>query len=393
MPPTWRHKRAIFAVVSIAGVIAAIGFFRPAGHADSLTVPVKRADIEQSVLCTGTLQASKLVSVGAQVSGQLKHLAVKLGERVTAGQLLAEIDPVLQQNDLRDAEGSLEVAEANLRAKSVQLAQNRLELQRQQTMFAADASSKAEFDTAKAAVDTTEAEQAALAAQARKAASQLEKARANLGYTRIVAPMDGVVVAVVTKQGQTVNANQAAPTIVMLAKLDVMTIKAQVSEADVVSVKPGQTVYFTTLGNPDRRYYAKVRQIEPAPESIVNENSTTASYGSSSSTAIYYNALFDIPNTDGTLYPSMTAQVYIVIAEAKQVLTIPATALGGKDADGRYTVQVLGKDRKPQPRKVRIGINTRVTCQVLDGLRAGDAVVIGDAGDVKQDGDRGPMFF
>ncbi|MFO1400976.1 MAG: efflux RND transporter periplasmic adaptor subunit [Steroidobacteraceae bacterium] len=391
-----RSRKVLVAAAAVIVALAAYALLRPARKTATpayATAVATVGDIEQTVLATAKLEPKALVSVGAQVSGQIKTLAVAVGQGVKAGQLVAEIDAQPQRNEVTRAGLGIE----NLKAqRNAQLAANRqaqLALERQQKMLAAGLAARADFDAAQAAYDTSTAQLAALDAQIRSQQAQLDIARINLGYTRIVAPMDGVVVAVVTKQGQTVNANQAAPTIVMLAKLDVMTIKAQVSEADVVSVKPGQTVYFTTLGNPDRRYYAKVRQIEPAPESIVNENSTTASSGSSSSTAIYYNALFDIPNTDGTLYPSMTAQVYIVIAEAKQVLTIPATALGGKDADGRYTVQVLGKDRKPQPRKVRIGINTRVTCQVLDGLRAGDAVVIGDAGDVKQDGDRGPMFF
>ena len=372
---TRRHKRAIFAVVSIAGVIAAIGFFRPAGHADSLTVPVKRADIEQSVLCTGTLQASKLVSVGAQVSGQLKHLAVKLGERVTAGQLLAEIDPVLQQNDLRDAEGSLEVAEANLRAKSVQLAQNRLELQRQQTMFAADASSKAEFDTAKAAVDTTEAEQAALAAQARKAASQLEKARANLGYTRIVAPMVGEVVAIVTRQGQTVVSQQTAPTILKLASLDTMTIKAQISEVDRERVRPGLPITFTTLGAPDKPLPGVLRAVEPAPESLATETATSTS-NSSSTTAVYYNGLFDVQNADAKLHIGMTAQVSIVLSEAKNVLTVPTSALGERNKDGSYTVERRLADGRTEKRNIRAGLANSVNTQVTEGLEEGDSIVV-----------------
>lgn len=139
--------------------------------------------------------------------------------------------------------------------------------------------------------------------------------------------MDGTVVAIVTEEGQTVNANQTAPTIVKLAKLDTMTIKAQISEADVMKVEKGQTVYFTTLGNSDKKHYAQLRQVEPAPNSINTETTNTSS---SSSTAVYYNALFDVPNEDGKLRIDMTAQVYIVLAEAKNVLTIPAAAIQTK---------------------------------------------------------------
>lgn len=396
MAPVTRTRKALAAVAAVIVALAAYALLKPARNTTTpayATAAATVADIEQTVLATAKLEPKALVSVGAQVSGQIKTLAVTVGQTVKAGQLVAEIDAQPQQNEVTRAGLGIENLKAQRNAQTAANRQAKLALDRQQKMLDAGLTAHADFDAAQAAYDTSTAQLAALDAQIRSQQAQLDIARINLGYTRIVAPMDGVVVAVVTKQGQTVNANQAAPTIVMLAKLDVMTIKAQVSEADVVSVKPGQTVYFTTLGNPDRRYYAKVRQIEPAPESIVSDNSTTASSSSSSSTAIYYNALFDIPNTDGTLYPSMTAQVYIVIAEAKQALSIPASALGEKDADGRYTVQVVGKDRKAQPRKVRIGINTRVTCQVLEGLKAGEAVVIGDAGDVKPSDDRGPMMF
>src|SRR5690606_16431801 len=151
----------------------------------------------------------------------------------------------------------------------------------------------------------------------------------DLGYTQIVAPMDGTIVAIVTEEGQTVNANQSAPTIVKLAKLDYMTIKAEISEADVMKVEKGQTVYFTTLGNSDKKHYAKLRQVEPAPNSINTETNNSST--SSSSTAVYYNALFDVPNEDGKLRIDMTAQVYIVLNEAKNALTVPAAALQGSN--------------------------------------------------------------
>jgi len=371
-------KRTIFALAGVAAIAIAGWFYRASGRVEDFAVPVKRADIQEAVLCTGTLQAAKLVSVGAQVSGQLKHLAVKLGERVTTGQLLAEIDPVLQQNDLRDAEGSLEVAEANLRAKSVQLAQNRIELERQRMMFEADASPKADFDTAKAAVDTAEAEQASLAAQARKAASQLEKARANLGYTRIVAPIAGEVVAIVTQEGQTVVSQQAAPTILKLANVDTMTIKAQISEVDRERVRPGLPITFTTLGAPDNRLPGVLRAVEPAPESLATETSASASSSSSASgtTAVYYNGLFDVPNADRKLHIGMTAQVSIVLAEAKNVLAIPTAALGERNKDGSYTVELRLADGRIEKRTIRTGLANSVSTQVAEGLEEGDRIVV-----------------
>ena len=200
-----------------------------------------------------------------------------------------------------------------------------------------------------------------------------DTAKLNVGYTRILAPMAGVVVAIVTQLGQTVNANQSAPTIIKLALLDTITVKAQISEADVVRVKPGQKVYFTILGAPDKRYYTTLRSVEPAPESIATETQ------SSSNTAIYYNGLLDVPNPEGRLRISMTAQVYIVQSEAKAVITIPSAAIDQAGRRGPASVRVVGADGKPEKRTVKVGINNNVNAQILEGLAEGDKVVLSEA--------------
>ena len=247
-------------------------------------------------------------------------------------------------------------------------------------MVAGEATSHADYEAAEADLKNARAAVAAVDAQIQQARVSVSNAEVNLGYTQVSAPMDGVVVAVVTKQGQTVNANQSAPTIVILAKLDVMTIKAEVSEADVIKVDPGMPVYFTILGDPDTRYTATLRQVEPAPESIVNEVSTTASSSSStSSTAIYYNALFEVPNAKGKLRALMTAQVSIVLARRQNALQIPSSALGEKGKDGLYAVRVMDGDGRVAVRKVRIGLNNNAVAEVLSGLKQSEKVVIGEA--------------
>ncbi|GHD55567.1 macrolide transporter subunit MacA [Jeongeupia chitinilytica] len=368
-----RWLTAIALLVPAVWLIARLAF--PPAPPHYLTAPVARMDLEETVLASGTLKPVKQVSVGAQVNGQLRSLKVKLGDRVSKGQLLAEIDPVLQQNELRKAEAGLARAEADKRAKAAQLVQFELALKRQKTMLVSDASSRADLETAQAQLDSTRAELAALAAQIRQATVDVDTARANLGYTRIVAPMDGEIISVVTQEGQTVVSAQSAPTILIMANLDTMTIKAQVSEADVVRVKPGQPVYFTILGAPGKRFYSTLRAIEPAPESIGTESSQSTT--GSTTTAVYYNGLFDVPNPNHVLKTSMTAQVSVVQGAAKQVLAVPVAALGKQEKDGRYAVRVL-EQGKPQDRKVRIGLNDNVNAQVLAGLNEGDKVIVGD---------------
>ncbi|MDQ8033406.1 MAG: efflux RND transporter periplasmic adaptor subunit, partial [Bordetella sp.] len=230
-----KKKRYIWiAIALILLVLVARGLFfgKPPAPAFA-TAEVRVADMENSVLASGTLEAVRQVSVGAQVSGQLKSLKVELGDEVKQGQLVAEIDDMTQQNDLRNVQAALDTRRAELRAKEATLKQAELAFKRQRQMLAADASSRESYENAEATYNVTKADILALKAQIAQAEIEVDKAKVNLGYTRISSPMDGKVVAVVTKEGQTVNSIQSAPTIIKVAQVDTMTIKAQISEADV----------------------------------------------------------------------------------------------------------------------------------------------------------------
>lgn len=429
--PKIKLTKAIMIAVSIA-VLAALAwyFLKPKSEQPQyITAEVTRGNIEDSVLATGVLEATQMVNVGAQVSGQVKKMNVKLGDQVKQGQLIAQIDSIRQENEVKTAEASIKNQQAQLAVKQANLAKVEAEYQRQRNMYAQDATSRTEYEAALASFRTAQADIKAINAQIEQSRLTLDTARENLGYTRIVAPMDGTVVAIVTEEGQTVNANQSAPTIVKLAKLDTMTIKAEISEADVMKVEPGQKVYFTTLGDNETKHYATLRQVEPAPTSINSETSNSTS--SSSSTAVYYNALFDVPNEDGKLRIDMTAQVYIILAEANQVLTVPASALttanrpqrsrgegrGAKvsgekrpDQDNAQNnrpqrlnltaeqqqllqqgkvklsmVRILQADGIARPQQVLVGLNNRVSAEVIAGLKQGDQVIIADASDSSND--------
>ena len=445
MPAKSKLSKIIFTIIAIL-IIALLAwwFLKPKEELPSyITSQVERGDIENSVIATGLLEATKIVSVGAQASGQLKKMYVELGDEVKQGQLIAQINSVTQENEIQTAQASIKNQQAQLAVRQATLAQVQAEYNRQKNMYAQDATSKAELESALASYKTAQAEIVALNAQIEQSRLTLATAQEELGYTRIIAPMDGTVVAIVTEEGQTVNANQSAPTIVKLAKLDTMTVNAEISEADVMKVEKGQSVYFTTLGDSEKKYYATLRQIEPAPESISDDSSSSSS--SSSSEAIYYNALFDVPNEDGKLRIDMTAQVSIIIDQAKNVLTIPSSAIEtkssgsktssstnkqsassqkdagsntAKDGKGsnrptplqltateqalieqgkatRAMVRVLQADGTAKPTPVLVGLNNRVTAQVLKGLKEGDEVVISDSADTSNDAakrnNRGPM--
>jgi membrane fusion protein, macrolide-specific efflux system len=358
-----------------------------------ITAVATTGDIEDTVLATGTVQAYKQVSVGAQASGQLKKLNVALGQEVKSGNLIAVIDPMTEEQALLNAQAALDAVRAQRRGQVALLKQDRLEFDRQREMLPAHATSQAAYDTAEATLNSTRASIANLDAQIVQAQSAVDAAKVNLGYTRITAPMDGEVVAVITQQGQTVIASQIAPTIIKLARLDIVTIKIQISEADVVRVKPRQEVYFTILGEPDHRYQARLRAVEPAPESINSDtgpgsgsSAVSGASGGATSQAVYYNGLFDVPNPNRTLRIGMTVQANIVLDRAQRALLIPSTALmpssapAAPSAPGHSaTVQVLDARGRPVKRAVLVGINNNVNAQILSGLRAGERVVIGTA--------------
>ncbi|TNH91168.1 efflux transporter periplasmic adaptor subunit [Aeromonas hydrophila] len=331
-----------------------------------ITTPVERRDLEQSVLADGTLQAQKLVSVGAQVSGQIKALHVALGDEVKQGDLLVEIDDLTQQNALKDADAALDNVQAQLASRRATLRNNQLAFERQRKVLARGLGSQADYDSAEATLTATRADIRALTAQAVQARIAVDTARVNLGYTRIVSPMAGTIVAIPVEQGQTVNAVQSTPTMVKVARLDTMTVEAQISEADVIKVKAGLPSYFTVLGAPEQRYQARLRAIEPAPDTI-NDDTTSSS---STSTAVYYHGLFEVANPHGALRIGMTAQVHIVLATEYDALVIPAIALSGDK------VQVVDGAGQPQWRQVKVGLNNKVDAQILAGLTAGESVVV-----------------
>ncbi|KRB12710.1 efflux RND transporter periplasmic adaptor subunit [Achromobacter sp. Root170] len=378
----FKRYALIAAILLLLVVGARAAFFSAPPPPTFAVAEVSRADLEDSVLASGTIDAIERVSVGAQATGQLKSLKVELGDRVKKGQLVAEIDDLTQQNELRNAQAALQTRRAERAAKVATLKQAELAFKRQRQMLAADASSREAYETAEATLAVTRAEIASLDAQIAQAEIQVDTAQVNLGYTRIVSPIDGMVVAVVTKEGQTVNSIQSAPTIIKVAQVDTMTIKAQISEADVTRVKPGLPVYFTILGEPDERYRATLSAVEPAPDSIQKEDaasSLTTSSSTSTSAAVYYNGLFDVPNPDEKLRISMTAQVFIVLGEAKDAVVVPASALGKRGKDGRYEVRVVLDGNKTETRQVRIGMNNNVQAQVLEGLEVGERVVSADS--------------
>lgn len=379
-----KGKRRWWLWLSAAAIIIGAGWYfygsyKADGEKSSyLAETVTRGDIENAITAVGTLSALRSVNVGAQVSGQLKSVKVEVGDHVKQGQLIAEIDPSPFEKKVEIAGAQLDNLKAQLLSRDAQLTLKKLNAARQKSLLATRGVSQATVDQANADLLMAEAEVKALNAQIHQQEAQLASDKVDLGYTSIYSPMEGTVVDEAAKEGETLNAVQSAPTIVTVADLKVMTVEAQVSEADISKLKPGMPVYFTLLGQPDKRFTGTLRQIKPTPATDNN--------------VVLYYALFDVPNPTGELMIDMSAQVYFVLGEAKDVLVVPTAALTDKQKGGKpqVTVKVADESGTLVERPVKVGVRNRVLAEIQSGLEEGDRVVVTAAtGNGAAGGERG----
>ncbi|MBK8161210.1 MAG: efflux RND transporter periplasmic adaptor subunit [Rhodospirillaceae bacterium] len=319
-------------------------------------------DVTDTVSAVGEIEPRDYVDVGAQVSGQIVNLPVDVGDEVEKGALLAELDAAVLKSQVAANQAQLLNLRAQLDERQAQLQLASEQFKRESGLMAADATSQDALDTADANLRAAKAQIAAIKAQIQQTQSELEGDEANLGYTRIFAPMSGTVVSLDARLGQTLNANQSAPLLMRIADLNTMTVKAQVSEADISRLDLGMVATFTTLGQPERNWSGVLHQILPTPEEVNG--------------VILYNALFDVANPDQRLMTQMSAQVTFMVAEAKNAITVPSVALRS-GPDKTHQVLLAQADGSFAPRDVKIGVKNRSVAEVLEGLAPGDRVVVG----------------
>ncbi len=311
----WRHPyKALFLFILLVSFW--IWKFFISNNDDAakyITAEVVKADIQNLVTATGILQPHDYVDVGAQVSGQLKKLYVEIGSDVKAGDLLAEIDATVYQARVAGTRAQLMNQQAQLQDKKVQLTLANIRLERQKSLQKEDATTMDALQAADAAYQSAKAQVNVVQAQIHQTEFSLRVEEANLTYSRIYAPISGTVASITSRRGQTLNANQQAPTIMRISDLSVMTVQAQVSEADIGKLRIKMPVYFTTLGSKERRWNSELNRIQPTPE-VTNS-------------VVLYNALFEVPNENRTLMTQMSTQIFFVVDEAKDALVIPASAV------------------------------------------------------------------
>lgn len=377
-PKRYLWRGLLLLTVSAVALVSYYHYYHREADVSVAYATVSQGTIENLVTATGRLQPRDYVDAGAQVSGQLMEIYVEVGDQVEAGQLLAEIDSTVYLANVEASRAQLRNLEAQMIDRRAQLELADIQLRRQRQLVETRMTSQESLQIAEAAQRSAAAQVQALAAQIEQTASSLRAEEARLNYSQIYAPMSGTVVEIVARKGQTLNATQQAPTILQIADLSVMTVQAQVSEADVNRLRQGMTAYFTTLGDQSRRWTGVLRRIEPTPQ--VENN------------VVLYNALFDVENVQAALFPQMTAQVFFVLERAENVAVVPVSAVTrieqGRTAEnsragsraavsGRPgTVRVLTSQGQTEMREVLTGISNRVQIEVKQGLEPGERVLL-----------------
>jgi HlyD family secretion protein len=383
-------------VLVVIGLIAVVGiavFVLVRNKGDEIryrTEKVGRGDIEATVTATGTVNAVTTVLVGTQVSGTIKKIYVDFNSHVKKGQLIALIDPATFEAQVEQQRANLYAAKANLEKAEASVVDAKRTMMRNKELLAKSLIAQSDFDTSQTNYETNVAQVSASKAAVAQAEAALKNAQTNLGYTRIVSPVDGVVVSRNVDVGQTVAASFQTPTLFTIAQdLTKMQIDTSVAEADIGRVKVDQEVDFTVDAYPDITFKGKVWQIRIAPITVQN--------------VVTYDVVVLVDNRELKLMPGMTANVSIIVAEEKGVLKIPNAALrfrpaaGGKPKFEKGAGVWVVENQKPKRVPVKLGISDGSYTQIISGdLKEGQGVIVESLTKTQQEAaprGRGPRMF
>ena len=330
----FKNKKKLLVYVILAAAAAGLYFkyFKKEDTITYITQPVRRQNVEKVVNATGEVKAVDLVTVGAQVSGKIEKLYVSIGQTVKMGDMIAEIDSTTQQNDVDIAKAKMSSYQAQLKAAKTSLKIAKKQYQRMQSLKKQNAASTEDLENAEDGYESAMSKVAEIEASLKETEISLSTAETNLGYTKITAPLDGTIVSVPVKVGQTINAAMDTPTIVQIADLNQMEIYIEISEGDISNIKPGVKVTYSVLADMNKVYETTLKSIDPALTLLTDDQYTEVV---DSSEAIYFYGRLVVPNADGKLRIGMTTQNVIYVESAEDVLTVPAMALKG-DVDGKY---------------------------------------------------------
>ena len=368
----FKNKKKLLVYVILAAAAAGLYFkyFKKEDTITYITQPVRRQNVEKVVNATGEVKAVDLETVGAHVSGKSEKLYVSIGQTVKMGDMIAEIDSTTQQNDVDIAKAKMSSYQAQLKAAKTSLKIAKKQYQRMQSLKKQNAASTEDLENAEDSYEAAMSKVAEIEASLKETEISLSTAETNLGYTKITAPLDGTIVSVPVKVGQTINAAMDTPTIVQIADLNQMEIYIEISEGDIGNIKPGVKVTYSVLADMNKVYETTLKSIDPALTLLTDDQYTEVV---DSSEAIYFYGRLVVPNADGKLRIGMTTQNVIYVESAEDVLTVPAMALKG-DVDGKY-VEVRtaeGVERRP----VITGVSDDLNVEIKKGVSEGEEVVI-----------------
>lgn len=378
-----RRKWLIIATPIVLSVLLLLSLTGRNGDPEYRTEPARRGDITAAVTATGTVNAVTTILIGTQVSGTISNLYVDFNSKVKKGQVIAQIDPAAFEAQARQARANLSAAEANREKAKAALADAKRTLDRNRLLLDKNLIPRSDLDTATTNHDAGKAQVSAAAAQVEQARAALALAETNLKYTRIVSPVDGVVISRDVDVGQTVAASFQTPTLFTIAQdLTKMQVDTNVAESDIGSVKVGQEAEFIVDAYPDRAFKGKVRQIRRAPINVQN--------------VVTYIVVLQVENPDMKLMPGMTANVSIITAMKRGVLRIPNRALRFRPSDAVSGKDPAGSDRGPgiwvlengRPRRVGVtpGISDGIVTEVVSGeLKDGQNIIIDSVKKNKQE--------
>ena len=380
-------KKKIVIGCAAAAVIAGVLFFALRSRGNDVGFRTERAttgDIRATVTATGTVNAVTNVLVGTQVSGTIKRLFVDFNSKVKKGQTIAEIDPTTLEAQADQARANVLAAKANVAKARAALADSQRTMERNRQLLSKNLIAKSDFDTAETNYESNKAQLAATEAQVAQTEAALRFSQTNLNYTKIVSPVDGVVVSRNVDVGQTVAASFQTPTLFTIAQdLTKMQIDTNVDEADIGKIKVGQKVDFSVDAYPNTTLAGDVEQVRIAPITVQN--------------VVTYDVVIKVDNTDLKLKPGMTANVSIIVAKKAGVLRIPNAALRFRppEKDSKrpaappekesrratggprgYNVWTMA-DGKPKQIPVTIGISDGIFTEIASGeVREGQEIIV-----------------
>lgn len=365
-----KKRLILVSIIIILLAVIALLFINKNKDSGYETVPAKLDTIIEAVEASGTVNPVNTVDIGSQVSGMIKDIYVDYNSKVTKGQLLAQIDPSLFQAQVDKARGDLEAAKANKAKIQAMLVYDKKNYERYSKLYAKNYVAKSDLDLAEATYKSDLAQIAAAQGSISQAQATLNNNLTNLKYTRIVSPVDGIVVSRAVDVGQTVAASFQTPTLFQVAQdLTKMQIEVNVSEADIGKIKQDQDVEYTLDGYADSVFHGKVSEVRIAPTTVSN--------------VVTYTVIVDVDNQEQKMIPGMTANVSIITNKSENVICIPTDALkftpteitGGK----KYKEQGLWvlKDGKPERISIKTGAkDTDKTEIISDALHENDKVIL-----------------